>query len=271
MKILITGANGFIGRRLCKRLITSGHEVVHPSRTEIDISKPFSLSTVFDVGIHLAAYNITHVGAQDQELYTAINVEGTRNLLQAATFKRFIYLSTSKVYKTEGKPLTEESPLQPQCTYEQSKLKAEELCRSLLPQEALVILRSVNVLGEGQAIKAVVPVFFQKARAHQALDIMNAALRMPFVYVEDLIDAFEAVISHPKAYGVFNIAYPDAVLIEQLARKIIDLTHSKSILNIARNEADKLFSPVICDKAFQQLGWRAKTDLSKILEIYAQN
>ena len=104
MNILVTGANGFIGRRLSSRLISHGHHVFGLSLTspsdpslafkgyyQQDISKPFSLNGHFDFVIHLAAYNITNVGAKDTDLYTAINVEGTKNLLKAVHAKK-IYL-----------------------------------------------------------------------------------------------------------------------------------------------------------------------------------
>jgi len=283
MKILVTGANGFIGGRLSCRLMVAGHQVFGLSQQKpgditgfkdfycLDISKSFSLPHPFDLVIHLAAYNITNIGTKDQDIYTAVNVEGAKNLLKAVSTTRVIYLSTAKIYKNQGLPLTEESPLMPQGAYEQSKLKAEAVCQMLLPKEELIILRSANVIGPGQAMKAVVPVFFQKARANQALDITNAAQMMQFVYVEDLIDAIEAVMAQEEIYGIFNIAYNEPVNVEQLARQIIALTHSTSTLNMPKSTPDNLFSPLVCDKSYQEFGWRAKTDLQTILKLYEKS
>jgi len=280
MKILVTGANGFIGRRLSARLIAQGHHVSGLSLTrppsndlkfqdyyQQDLSKPFSLNRSFDLVIHLAAYNITNVGFKDTDLYTAINVQGTKNLLQAVETKKFVYLSTTKVYVNQGKPLTEESPISPQGAYEQSKLKAEELCRSFLNMESLVILRSVNVIGWGQAPKAVLPVFFHKARANQPLDIINPSYSMQFIYVEDLIDAVEAVNDKPIS-GIFNIANEEIISLEELARRIIALMRSSSVLNIIKNSSEILFSKVNSDKANKSFGWKAQTGLTEILELY---
>ena len=176
MNILVTGANGFIGRRLSSRLINGPKGPSRPLLLSQDISKPFFIKRPFDFVIHLAAYNITNVGAKDAGLYTAVNVEGTRTFITSCSYERFIYLSTTKVYKNEGLPITEDSPLDPQGAYEQSKLKAEEVCRDHFKKESLVILRSVNVMGWGQAPKAVLPVFFQKAKANQPLDIINSPI-----------------------------------------------------------------------------------------------
>jgi len=268
LHILVTGAGGFVGRRLIARLKAHGH------RTEIfphDLTQPFSLDGSFDVVVHLAAYNITSVGERNEAFYAAVNVEGTKRLLETVHAKRFFYLSTVKVYKNEGKPLIEESPLGPVGGYEQSKLKAEEICRQLIPQDSLVILRSVNVLGWGQAPKAVLPVFFEKARANQPLDIMGSAQTpMQFVYVEDLIDAIEAVMER-QVSGVFNVAGDETVTLEQLARRIIAITQSSSVVHANANAPKGIFSPVVAAKAHQQLGWKAKTDLDRILKFYAES
>ena len=197
---------------------------------------------------------------------------GTKHLLQAVHARKWIYLSTAKVYKNEGSPLFEDSSLAPLSAYEQSKLKAEEVCRGFLKNESLIILRSVNVIGWGQAAKAVVPVFFQKAKANQPLNIINAPYTpMQFVYVEDLIDAIEALISHETISGIFNIAHEETVNLEQLARTIITMMHSSSVLNVSQNASEVLFSKVICNKAYQQFGWKAKTGLSEILRQYEKN
>lgn len=281
MKILVTGANGFIGRRLSSRLIAHGHEVYglsqNPQEPTLlfkkhyiqDISSPFLMKEHFDIVIHLAAYNITNIGRKDTDLYTAINVEGTRNLIQAVRTQKFIYLSTSKVYRNEGLALMEDSPLWPQSAYEQSKLKAEEICRTSFEKESMVVLRSVNVLGWGQASKAILPVFFEKARLGQDLEILaSPQTSMQFVYVEDLIDAIEAVIGLKKAEGIFNIANKECVSLEELARMIIAITGSSSKINFLKSDTTALFSPVVSDKAYQHLGWKAKTGIKEIVGFY---
>ena len=124
-------------------------------------------------------------------------------------------------------------------------------------------------MGWGQAPKAVLPVFFQKAKANQPLDIISSPNNlMQFVYVEDLIDAIEAIISHEDASGIFNIAHDKPISLEQLARAIITMTRSSSALNIVQKASEILFSPVICDKLYQQAGWKAQTGLTRILELY---
>ncbi len=283
MNILVTGASGFVGRGLCTRLIKGGHKVVGLSSRrsadisgmaayiEQDLAKPFILDQSFDAVIHLAAYNITNVGDKDSDLYEALNVEGTRHLLDAVRPELFVYLSTAKVYKQEGLPLTEDSPLAPQASYEISKLKAEQICLDFFKGGRLVILRSANIIGPGQALKAVLPIFFQKARQNQDIELtIPSRTPLQFIYVEDMIDALEAAIGHPQARGVFNIAAGQPVALEDLARKIIAWTGSSSVLKLQGASGDVPLSPIICDKARVGLGWEARTSLEQALALYTQ-
>lgn len=268
MTILVTGAAGFVGTALCRRLQGKGHDVSRLSSQDQDIASPFQLPGSFDCAIHLAAHNITNVGEKDAAAYARVNVQGTENVLKAVRAKRFIFLSTVKVYKNEGRPLTEDSPVAPAGAYEQSKWEAEETCRKYFKGEGLVILRSANVLGWGQAPKAVVPVFFGKAMKNEALDIMVCG-RSPlqFVAIDDIVDTFEAVLSHPQAQGIFNIAHREIATVEELAAKIVALTGSSSKINI-RDRAEIAVAAVVCEKARKELGWSAKTGLDQILKDY---
>ena len=285
MKILITGASGFVGASLCSRLIQEGHSIYGLSSQKLqeapqgfagyyqqDLAKPFHLEDSFDIAIHLAAYNVTHVGDKSGDLYTSVNVQGTRHLLEALKAKRLIYLSTAKSYKNDGVALTENSVLAPGNAYEVSKLQAEELCQSLFKDEGLVIFRSVNIIGPGQALKAVLPVFFEKARQNQSLDVfVPVDTVVQFVYVEDIVDAFVAVINNPKAQGIFNIACEQTLTIDELARRVIALTHSSSNIHYRDGSLKGVFAPVICKKAQDQLGWKAKTNIETVLKKYMES
>lgn len=283
MKILVTGASGFVGGHVCRRLIKAGHEVfglssgippaqLHTQMKEYysqDISGPLRLPVAFDCVVHLAAHNVTHVGDTDKDMYQRVNVEGTLNLLQAAKTAQFIFLSTAKVYKNEGMPLREDSAVRPVGAYEQSKWQAEETCRDFFRDKGgLTILRAANILGWGQAVKAVVPVFFEKALKGEPLElIVPASTCVQFVYVQDLVDAIEAAIAYPQAPGCFNIAAGQAVTVEELAQTVLRLTASNSTVTV-RDRSKVLFSPIVCEKAYTQLGWKAKTSLEDVLKEY---
>lgn len=278
-KILVTGANGFVGKVLARRLAGKGHRVLALDRSqaggspavefyEQDISIPFQLSEEFDFVFHLAAHNVTHVGDRGAGLYEQINVLGTENVLNAARCRNFIFLSTTKVYKNEGKPVTEDSPLLPVNEYEKSKLAAESVCAKIFKGENLCMFRSVNIVGPGQPEKAVIPVLFKKAMSDEPLEIFGARESfLQFVFVEDAVEAFLKVCERDGVCGIFNLASRDNIRLDELARDIKRLCRSRSEIRFTSNTAAP-FCEVIADKAKNELGWQAKTGVAEILKIY---
>jgi len=265
-KICITGADGFIGHLLVERLRTAGCDVLGLTSKDHDISKPFGVDGFFDHAIHLAAYNITHVGAADKGMYQRINVEGTRHTLKGIRAEHFIFMSTAKVYKDEGKPVDEHSPVAPRSEYAKSKRDAEEICHKERGSKGLTIVRSTNVVGEGQAVKAVIPVFFEQAYRGEALRLVGSGRTLlQLLYVGDLIDLFEALIRSGKAGGTFNAAPVDKVYLGDLARMIVKLAGSRSVIE-SSDDADVPFAEVSAVKARSVLGWQAKTSVAEILQ-----
>ena len=105
MKILVIGANGFVGRVCVATMLARGHEVdvldladfgyfngtgIHRFHT-CDIVTPFTLTESFDALVHLAAYNVTHIGDTEASMYTRVNVDGTANLLSGVCARRFVF------------------------------------------------------------------------------------------------------------------------------------------------------------------------------------
>ncbi|MBF0332012.1 MAG: NAD(P)-dependent oxidoreductase, partial [Candidatus Omnitrophica bacterium] len=157
MKVLVTGANGFVGQELVKALMSGGHAVdaldladtgclseqgVSHFYTQ-DISVPFLLNDTWDVVFHLAAYNVTHVGDAAAGMYQRINVNGTENVIKGAPADKFVFLSTVKVYERRAGVVDESGSLAPKGLYEKSKIEAENVCRQLIDPACLVIIRSV--------------------------------------------------------------------------------------------------------------------------------
>lgn len=267
-KILVTGAGGFVGQALCRRLITLGHAVTALTREAQDITKPFSLKAEFDFVFHLAAHNITHVGDTGADLYHLVNVEGTRNVLKAVAAKHFVLLSTAKIYLAQGKPITEDSPLLPLKEYEKSKLAAENVCADLVNSKSLLIFRAVNIVGKGQPDKAVIPVLFKKAAAGEPMEIFgpkDSVLQL--LYVEDVVDAFVKVVEKGGLAGIYNLASPAKMTLGELAVAIKEICQSKSDIRFV-NHDKATFSEVLSTKVEKELGWKARTTVREILEEY---
>jgi nucleoside-diphosphate-sugar epimerase len=236
----------------------------------VDITHPFELEDKFDFVFHLAAHNVTHVGNQATDLYQLVNVRGTQNVINAASTKNFIFLSTIKVYRPEGKPITENSPIDPAGKYEKSKWSAEDVCRQIYVEGKLCVFRSVNIVGSEQSPKAVIPVLFQKAMAGEPLEIFGPSESvLQLLFVEDAVDAFVQVVENEGLAGNYNLASADHISLGELAKSIKNICRSKSEVRLT-NQTPALFSEVISTKVEKALGWKARTTIKEILEDYHQ-
>ncbi len=280
--ILITGAGGFIGRALVRELVKTDAHVyaldIKPLDGSItqnvkgffcqDLGVPFLLDVEFDYVFHLGAYNFTHAGSPQADQYQRVNVLGTENLINSSRIKNFIFLSTSKVYKTTGMPIDEEAVLDPSDEYAKSKLEAEKICRTQFRGKNLCIFRSVNISGPGQAEKAVIPVLFKQAMSGEALDIFAPKkLMLQFVCVNDIIQLFKRCIELGGVDGVFNVCSTNTIRLDELAKKIIQITQSNATIHFS-NHTPVIFSEVVSQRLKKFFIWESKTKVENILKEY---
>ena len=229
MKILITGATGFIGRKLVGHLIEEQLEVVALVRRTSDVSGlPKKLRLIdgdvldvaslemavqdVDVVIHLAAYFDFY--PKDKKLLYQVNVEGTQNLLTAcvqAGVSRFIYISTTEVIgPVENPPGDENSPLRPQFDYSKSKKQAEAIVRAASLETDLehVILRPTGVIGEGELYT----VFETVSAVNEGQIPMlpgDGKKTLMYTYVDDVITGIISAIKSKAAKNQTIILCPD--------------------------------------------------------------
>ena len=226
MKILVTGANGFVGTALCKQLLASGIEVHAATRSgsTLPSSEPLRVFTVGELGqnpdwlpaltgvdavIHLAArVHLMNDDAIDPlREYLKINVEATLNLARqaaAAGVKRFVYLSSIKVngeFTSKGKPFRETDITNPQDSYAISKLRAEEGLRTLAAETGMevVIIRPPLIYGPG--VKANFAKLLKCVDKGIPLPLGAVANKRSFIFVDNLCDALLKCVTHPAAAG----------------------------------------------------------------------
>lgn len=282
MKILVTGANGFVGRVCVAVMLARGYDVealdlmdqgyfigsgIKRFHTH-DITTPFIIIENFDAVVHLAAHNFTHVGDTEMSQHMRVNVDGTANVLSGVRTKRFIFLSTAKVYRKQKGVITEESELAPQQPYEITKRLAEELCIRVKNNQGLVILRSVNVFGFGQPEKAVIPIFFARAMSGEPIRVFGPrGSWMQFVHVDDLVRALEMAVMIPSVNGIFNVASDDVVRLEDLALMIKKICRSSSEVYFVDNRFESKVE-VSYDKIKGVFGWQPSVILEEALHRY---
>lgn len=223
MRILITGASGFVGRNLCKYLNKIGHDVFAFSRISCDfplaitfiqgksILKSFSKSSSFndiDCVIHLAGitYKKNRKVIESYSEYLKINVEETLNfakLCEEGNVKRFIFLSSIKVNgesTIEGKPFNERDIPNPQDYYALSKYEAEKGLLKIAKNSnmEITIVRPPLIYGCGAKGYFGTILKLIKLRLPLPFGLFNKNKRS-FIYLENLLKFIEILVNHPKA------------------------------------------------------------------------
>lgn len=233
-KILITGADGFIGSHLAEALVRQGFDVrafvlynsfnswgwLDHAPADIqssldvfagDIRDPNGVRTAMqgcDAVLHLAALIAIPYSYHSPDTYVDTNIKGTLNVLQAARevgVARVIHTSTSEVYGTARfVPITEEHPLQGQSPYSASKIGADQLAYSFFAsfETPVVIARPFNTYGPRQSARAVIPtIISQLASGSRKIKLGALHPTRDFNYVADTVDAFIAALNSDKGLG----------------------------------------------------------------------
>lgn len=256
-KILVTGADGFIGSHLTEHLVREGNDVraftnynsfnswgwLDEAPADIrksldvfagDIRDPHGVRTAMqdcDVVLHLAALIAIPYSYHSPDTYVDTNVKGTLNVVQAARdlgVERVVHTSTSEVYGTaQFVPITEEHPLQGQSPYSASKIGADQIAMSFFSsfETPVATIRPFNTYGPRQSARAVIPtIISQIAKGERSIRLGAVSPTRDFNYVADTVGGFVAIAECDAAVGeVVNVGSNFEISIGDTAREIADL------------------------------------------------
>jgi nucleoside-diphosphate-sugar epimerase len=226
--ILVTGANGFVGRALCQRLLANGHFVIATVRSaQSTATLPAGLRSVFikplapetdwsdalpsaDVVVHLAArvhVLSRHATPRSLSDFHTVNVLSTVQLAQAALkagVQRFFFLSSIGVNGNAtlpGKPFSEQDQPAAHNQYSRSKLEAEQALHSLTANSAMqsVIIRAPLVYGPGNPANALR--LLQAVHQRRPLPLASVRNLRSLIYLGNLVDSIALCCVHPNAAG----------------------------------------------------------------------
>jgi NAD dependent epimerase/dehydratase len=256
-KILVTGADGFIGSHLTEALVRAGHDVrafvLYNSfnswgwldrcsadvkgRFEVfsgDVRDPNGVRTAMkdcDAVLHLAALIAIPYSYHSPDTYVDTNIKGTLNIVQAARdlgVRRVVQTSTSEVYGTARfVPITEDHPLQGQSPYSASKIGADQIAMSFQASfgTPVTLLRPFNTYGPRQSARAVIPTIITQIAAGQRRIKLGAVHpTRDFNFVSDTVAGFIAALDAERAVGeVINLGSNFEISIGDTARAIAEV------------------------------------------------
>jgi len=257
MKILVTGAEGFIGSHLTETLVRAGHDVrafvlynsfnswgwLDHCHGDIrghfevflgDVRDPNGVRTALkgcDAVLHLAALIAIPYSYHSPDTYVDTNIRGTLNVVQAARdlgVGRIVHTSTSEVYGTaQFVPITEQHPLQGQSPYSASKIGADQIALSFHASfgTPVAVLRPFNTYGPRQSARAVLPtIITQIMSGRRQIKLGAVSPTRDFSYVADTVAGFVAALASDRGVGtVTNIGSNFEISIGDAALAIADL------------------------------------------------
>jgi NAD dependent epimerase/dehydratase len=288
-RVLVTGADGFIGSHLVEALIQEGAKVKAfvyynsfnswgwldhfptelKSQLEIfsgDVRDPNGVYTAMEgceIVFHLAALIAIPYSYHSPDSYVDTNVKGTLNIVQAAKrlgVERVLVTSTSEVYGTaQFVPITEDHPKQPQSPYSASKIGADAMADSFYRSFELpvTLVRPFNTYGPRQSARAVIPtIISQLLNGYTEIKLGDVRPTRDLVYVKDTAQGFIRIAQTPSLIGhEVNIATEQEISVGDLAQNLI-----KQINPAARIVSEDERLRPSASEVFRLLGSRAKLE-----------
>lgn len=284
IKVLVTGADGFIGSHLAEMLVQRGYDVRALAQynsfnhwgwlekseclsdmevVSSDVRDPNAcreMTKGIDRVFHLAALIAIPYSYSAPDSYVDTNIKGTLNICQAARdngVNRIVHTSTSEVYgSAQYVPIDEKHPLQPQSPYSASKIAADAMAMSFynafdLP---LTIARPFNTYGPRQSARAVIPtIITQIASGKKQIQLGDVSPTRDFNYVEDTCRGFIALAESDKTTGEtinigsnFEVSVGDTLnLIKSLMDSDVEFLLDEQRIRPAKSEVNRLW----CDNS----------------------
>lgn len=273
MRVLVTGAAGFLGRHVTRRFRDGGWSVTGFDRAPVEVEGIRTIQgdltdletvrdsiTGLDVVAHVGAVGDVYLAAKDPILAAEVNVIGTANVARAALEHgaRVVYASTWEVYGApQYEPLDEEHPTMPDHPYSITKLAGESMLLSTAHLEGLqaVALRLGTAYGTGLRPNSVFRIFIDLARRGEPITVQgDGSQSRQFTHAADIAEAFARAAESSVSGIPLNIVSPDSITIKQLALSITDKLPTEVVFGEPR-PGDVPSAYVTAEKATDVLGW----------------
>ncbi len=277
MKIIITGGTGFLGKRLCRKFIRNGHEIMSYDIVDgYDILnfeqmeetiKTFKPNTI----IHLAACSDLNIFAKKPEISYKINVIGTKNILNLCEKHnvRLLFASTCCAYgNNDTHPTDETSPTCPTEPYAKSKKESEkDILKIGLPH---CCMRLATFYGPEMRAALAPAVFIDKAHKKEKIEIHGSGKQTrTMTYVDDIVNGIITIAESEPKFTIINITTEESVSVLDMIQYAKNVTGNHVKCVHIKDREGQIYKEVIHSKRLQSLGWNWKTSFEQgIKESY---
>jgi len=238
MKILVTGASGFIGKVLCSSLIQNGHEVIIIDNSAIQnlvLQSTFDSLPKVDTIIHLAAKSFIPDSFENPVSFYSNNFLSTLNILEKAKKDNssVVFLSTYVYGVPEYLPIDESHPISPLNPYTESKVLCENLCNAYNRDfgTSITILRPFNVYGPMQNNNFFIPKVLSQLGGRE-IRLLDSRPKRDFIHVDDVVSAIQKTfVNHLNGtFKIYNLGTGKSTSVSEIVE--IVLKYSKKKLDV---------------------------------------
>lgn len=260
-RILVTGADGFIGSRLVSKMRDNNFEVLTHSIQDGDITGKLDFDDVHHV-FHLAALTGVPESWKNPYDFYRINVLGTVNVLELCRRNNasLTFPSTYVYGKPQAIPVSEDQMANPSSPYNHSKLVCESVCEFYSKAYGLniVVLRPFNIYGPGQSKSFIIPTIINQILDQDiaSIQVKDLAPKRDYVYVDDLVQAMILTIEH-EGYSIYNIGSGYSLSVEEIITSIENITNIYKPYTSLNERRENEVMDVVADikKIKAELGW----------------
>lgn len=276
--VLVTGAGGFIGRHLVRRLMADRSEVhaTNSSHGDISLEATWACLPKAQVLIHLAAKSSVPASWDDPLNFISANCVGVAHALQYCrrNGSKLIFLSSYMYGDAGSEAIAETAAISTRNPYALTKQFSEQLCN--IYSESLGvetrILRPFNVYGPQQSEAFLIPKIVRQAKVGK-VHVNDLVPRRDFVYIDDLVEAIVSLMAYAGTHRVFNIGSGRSYSVGDVIGTVAALLGTRVEVNSdeVRRPGEVMDSVADIGLAQRELGWRPRHSLaqglSRILEL----
>jgi GDP-4-dehydro-6-deoxy-D-mannose reductase len=264
--VAVTGADGFIGKAICRRLKADGMAVAGVGREIGDVAVPGTWERVppAKVLVHLAARSYVPDSWNDPIGFLSANVLGTENAIGYCRRHgaRMVCISAYIYGIPESLPIREDHPVRPNNPYALSKHLAEQVCgfASQYQGVPVVLLRLFNVFGPGQRQEFLIPSIVAQVRQGKEIRVLDLAPRRDYLYLADVVDSIARAIVVSDGYHVVNIGSGVSLSVREIIDQIQKAAGAKLPVFGEHRERPQEIPDVRADieHARELLGWQPR-------------